>query len=288
MAALWDHNSSGIPFPTVYGNKGERVISDELSLRPFGLQSEDLTIDFEHTPRPWLETAILNCCTIDEDGNKPSRDFFWNLDVSKRTECLFAITSLSEPTQQISVDLRCLNSECLEEMELEFSMQEIASIQKQAGEHKTFNVKIGDKHFTLRKPTGFDQLNWLTHSYADEIAAARAMINTLLPDDQHILLNQEKNRGNEWLQTVNQAMEEMDPLVNFHLKTSCPVCEQKHDYYIDFGEICLQKLRDAQSRLIELVHILAFHYHWNEQEIFALPSWRIERHLRLIEREERR
>lgn len=288
MAALWDYNRSGIPFPIVYGDKGEHVISDELSLRPFGLQAEDLTIDFEGTPRPWLETAILNCCTVDDNGNKPPLDFFWNLDVSKRTECLLAVTSLSEPTRQICVDLRCLNAECQEALELDFSMEEIAGIQKQGEAHKTCKVTIGDRRFTLRRPTGIDQINWLTHSYADEIAAAGAMINTLLPDDQQILFDQEKNGGKEWLQPLNQVMEEMDPLVNFHLKTSCPVCEQKHDYYIDFGEICLQKLRDAQNRLIEQIHTLAFHYHWNEQEIFALPPWRLKRHLSLIEREERR
>ena len=288
MAALWNQNRPCMPFPIVYGNKGERVVSDGLSLRPFGLKAEDLTIDFEHTPRPWLEISILSCCTADHDGNTPSNEFFWNLDVSKRLECLLAVVSLSEPSPQIAVDLRCLNAECLEELELDFSMEEIAGIQKQGEAHNTFNIKIGDKDFTLRRPTGFDQINWLTHSYEDEIAAAWAMIKSLLPDDQHILLDQEKNRGNEWLQTINQAMEEMDPLTNFHLKTSCPVCEHRYDYDIDFGKICLQTLRDAQDRLIERVHTLAFHYHWNDQEIFALPSWRLERHLRLIEREERR
>lgn len=287
MAALADH-SAVIPFPQVYEDKGEQSISDELWLRPFGFRQEDLAIDFEHAPRPWLETQILACCTTDKTGNRPADDFFWNLDVSKRTECLLAVTSLAEPSRQIDVDLRCQNPECLEEMELEFSMQEFAGIQNQVGDSQTFDVKIGDKHFTLRRPTGSDQLNWLTHFYGDEIAAARAIVNTLLADDQKILLNQEKNHTNEWIQTIDHAMEEMDPLVNLHLKTSCPSCDKEYDYYIDFGEICLQKLRATQNSLIEKVHILAFHYHWNEQEIFALPSWRLERHLRLIEREERR
>lgn len=288
MAALWDQNRPGVPFPIVYGNKGERLVSDGLSLRPFGSKAEDLTIDFEHPPRPWLEISILRCCTTDDDGNTPSNDFFWNLDVSKRLECLLAVVSLSEPSRQIAVDLRCLNAECLEALELEFSMQEIAGIQKLGEAHNTFKVDIGGKHVTLRKPTGLDQINWRANSYADESAAAWAMIKFLLPDDQHILLDQEKKRGNAWLQTVNQVMEEMDPLTNFHLKTNCPVCEHRYDYAIDFGKICLQKLRDAQNRLIERVHTLAFHYHWNDQEIFALPSWRLERHLRLIEREEKR
>ena len=287
MAVLLKHFSPTIPFPEIYGNKGERAISDQFSLRPFGLQAEDLTIDFEHAPRPWLETAILECCTIANDGYGPARDFFWNLDVGKRTECLFAVASLSEPSREINVDLRCRNPECLEDLELAFSLQEIAGIQNSAEGYETVDVEIEDKHFSLRRPTGSDQLNWLTHFHADEIAATRMMITSLLPDDQQTLFDREIIHNHEWLQTINRAMEAMDPLVSFHLKTSCPSCDKQYDYHIDFGETCLQKLRTAQDRLIEMVHILAFHYHWNEQEVFALPPWRLERYLRLIEREER-
>lgn len=288
MAVLLEHIGPTIPFPEVHGTKGERAISDEFSLRPFGLQTEDLTIDFEHAPRPWLETAILECCTIAKDGNKPARDFFWDLDVGKRTECLLAITSLSEPSREINVDLRCRNPECLEDLELAFSIQEIVGIQNPAEGYETVDVEIDDKHFSLRRPTGSDQLNWLTHSYADEITATRMVITSLLPDDQQILFDHENNHTHEWLQTINQAMEEKDPLVSFHLKTCCPSCDKQYDYYIDFGEICLKKLRAAQDRLIEFVHSLAFHYHWNEQEVFALPPWRLERYLRLIEREDKK
>ena len=287
MTVLLDH-SVVIPFPQIDGNKGGRSVSEELWLCPFGFGAEDLAIDFEHTPRPWLETQILACCTTDKIGNRPADDFLWNLDVSKRTECLIAITSLAEPSRQIDVDLHCQNSECLEEMELELSIEDIASIQSLAEAHETIDVEIGDTHFSLRKPTGVDQLKWLTDSYTDEFAAAQAMVSTLLPEDQQISIDQENNHNNKWLQIIDDAMEMMDPLVNFHLKTSCPSCEKKYDYYIDLGEICLQKLHTAQDRLIEMVHTLAFHYHWNEQEIFALPFWRLQRHLRLIEREERK
>lgn len=287
MAVLFDH-SSVIPFPQLDGNQGEQSISDELCLHPFGFRAEDLSIDFQHTPRPWLETQILKCCTTDKTGNKPEDDFFWNLDVSKRTECLLAITSLTEPSRQIDIDLRCRNPECLEEMEMEFSMQDVASIQSVAEDNAGADVEIEDKHFSLRKPTGADQLMWLSGSYQDEIAAALTMVNTLLPEDQQISIIQENNQHNEWLQPINEAMEKMDPLVNFHLDISCTSCEEKDDYPIDLGEICLQKLQAAQNRLIEMVHTLAFHYHWNDQEIFALPPWRLQRHLHLIEREEAR
>lgn len=280
-----ENNKQLFPFPTCGRSKEEQLLANELYLRPFGVNAEDLTIDFQNTPRPWLETQVLACCTLDKAGNKLADDFFWNLDLSKRTECLLAVTSLLKSSQQFDVDLRCRNPECLEDLEVEFTMQDIAHIQGLAETHQSIEVEINNKLLSLRKPKGSDQLKWLSGSYPDESAATQYMINTLLPEDQQLTLHQQDKQNNEWLETINDAMVEMDPLVNFHLKTSCPCCEKKDDYDIDFGEICLQELRAAQNRLIETVHTLAFHYHWNDQEIFALPNWRLQRHLRLVERE---
>lgn len=276
------NQSSSIPFPGIAWNTDEQSTSNKLWLRPFGFRAEDLAIDFEHTPRPWLETQILACCTADKAGNKPADEFFWKLEVSKRTECLLVITDLTEPSEKMTVDLRCQNPECHEEMEIDFSRQELARIQNLAEGDESIAVEINKQLLTLRKPAGYDQLNWLSCSYPDEYAVAQAMINSLLPEDQKISLHLQDNQNNDWLQTINDAMEKMDPLVNFHLKTRCPSCEEKYDYDIDFGEICLQKLQSAQNRLIETVHTLTLHYHWNDQEIFALPPWRLQRHLSLI------
>ena len=254
-----------------------------LQLRPFGYCEEDLAIDFKNTPRPSLETQIITCCATDKAGNKLSEDFIWRLDVGKRIECLFAITVLDMPSEQLDVDLRCQNSDCSEELEVGFSFQDIQGFLDQIETGETVKIDLGDKWLALRKPTGFDQLNWLSESYTDEFTATRTMINSLVAEGEQIRIDQPVNTN--WLETVDRAMTELDPLVNFHLTINCPVCGQQYDYDIDFGEICLRQLSAAQTRLIEKVHSLAFHYHWNEREIFALPPWRLQRYLNLIERE---
>ncbi len=263
--------------------KSDQGATNELQLRPFGHQAEDLAVDFNNTPRPNLETQIIACCATDEAGNKLSEDSVWHLDVSKRIECLFVITVLDKPSEQLDVDLRCQTPGCLEELEVSFSIQDIAGFLDQVEAVDSVNVDLGERRLTLRKPTGFDQLKWLSESYADEVTAARTMIDSLVQEDRQIRLDQPDDT--DWLKTIDEAMAGLDPLVNFRLKTNCPVCGKRCHYDIDFGEICLRQLSAAQTRLIEWVHTLAFHYHWNEREIFALPPWRLQRHLNLIDRE---
>jgi len=287
MAVLLDQSSS-IPFPQIVGNADEQSTSNKLWLRPFGFRAEDLAIDFDHTARPWLEIQILACCTTDKAGHNPEEGFFWKLGLSQRTECLLAITSLAHSSRQINVDLRCQNSKCHEEMEVEFSMQDIANIQNSSEQNESIAVEINHQLFSLRKPKGSDQLKWLSDSYRGESSAAQYMINSLLPEEQQLTFHPQGEQNSDWLQNINDAMQAMDPLVNFRINTSCPSCEKQYAYDIDFGEICLQKLQSAQNRLIETVHTLAFYYHWNDQDIFALPPWRLQRHLSLIEQESKR
>jgi hypothetical protein len=55
-----------------------------------------------------------------------------------------------------------------------------------------------------------------------------------------------------------------------------------NDIAIDLCEVALTTLRRLQRQLIVMVHRLASHYHWSEQEIFAVPHWRRKEYLELI------
>ncbi len=279
------HTVLSVPFPQIQGEQQTEAIVQGLRLYPFGYGAESLAIDFEHTLRPWLETGILQCCASDEAGQTPPENFFWSLDVSNRTECLLAIASLAESSGTIAIDMRCQNAECLEEMEIEISPDDVAGIQRKAADNANADVVIDGQPVTLRRPTGNDQRHWLSQSYSDDFSAAATIINSLLPEGQAIPINPDSNSNKQKLQTIEEAMEAMDPLVNFHLDLRCPVCGSTSDYFIDLGEICLRKLQQAQNRLVEMIHTLAFSYHWTEQDIFSLPPWRRHRYLSLIEQE---
>ncbi len=278
-----ERHSYLVPFPQI-SDRAKHSVSD-LSIRPFGFFRNDLDIDFNQKLRPFLITQILHCCTRDANGEAPDQAFFWELTIDKRIECLLIIATAGG-ISNLSIRLRCLNQSCRQEMEVEISRDELANLRYRTDNIDHFMIQVGDISLPIRRPTGCDQLEWLKRSFTDEEAAIKAMIRTLMLDKGSIPLDKEDQVPDEWVQTINNAMAEFDPLVNFNLLAHCPYCETESRYEIDLEEILLRRLHRAQQRLFEVVHRLAVHYHWSEPQIFSVPSWRRSHYLSLIEKEE--
>lgn len=252
-----------------------------LALRPFGQYESDLNVDFDRMPRPVLVTHLLECCTRDARNEKVDQSLFWHLPVGKRIECLLTLL-LSGTGSQIPVAFRCPNATCGEESEIEISIGEVAALQEEAYATDRVEVPLESGVLALRRPTGSDQLAWLKSNFTDERAALNDMVRTLRLNRTEDANVREYTLRNGWLDRIEEAMEEHDPLVNFKLRVKCPSCESDHLVMIDLEEISLRGLRQAQLRLLASVHRLAAHYHWSEQQIFAVPSWRRAHYLSLI------
>jgi hypothetical protein len=65
----------------------------------------------------------------------------------------------------------------------------------------------------------------------------------------------------------------------------CPTCRAGIEMVIDPFALLARELRMGGDRLLAEVHALAFHYHWPESEILALPRPRRWRYLELLSRE---
>jgi hypothetical protein len=65
----------------------------------------------------------------------------------------------------------------------------------------------------------------------------------------------------------------------------CPTCVAHLELVIDPFALLARELRLGGDRLFAEVHALAFHYHWPESEILALPRPRRWRYLELLGRE---
>jgi hypothetical protein len=256
----------------------------ELSVRPFGWWTEDLQIDFHQTRRPQLETQILECCISNKEGTKLDRSFFWNLEIGKRTEYLLVLATLPN-NSQFGVNLRCSNLECQEQMEIELPLSVLIDLQHQS-ENKNPEISYKNEKFSLRRPTGNDQLAWLEQIFSDESSAIAEILQTLLPAERKSLFQGGYSQDRDWIQRLNQVMEESDPLVNFSLQVNCPYCNNQNLQDFDLGAWALQQLYEAQQQLLITIHRLAWHYHWSESEILAMPPWRRSHYLALINREE--
>ncbi len=114
-------------------------------------------------------------------------------------------------------------------------------------------------------------------AFSNEFEAAAAIIGRLAVDAGAI----DRVTAGE-IEAIGMAMEEADPLINFHCRIDCGECGQSTDKTIDLFETALDMLRRAQRRLVLSVHRIASKYHWNEQDIFAVPEWRRQQYLVLI------
>ena len=276
-----------MPFPRIPDSMGAKYSHNDLSLRPFGLFESDLEVDFHQKIYPHVVTQILACCTRDKNGDTPDQTFFWNLTIGKRIECLLTIVTLGD-VSDITVRLCCLNKACQQQIEIEVSMEELANLQHQIENRGYFDIRLDNEVLSIRRPTGGDQLEWLKGSFPDENVAVKVMIQTLIVNNKKDSSNQESNISEKWVKSINDAMEELDPLVNFNLLAQCPYCGKENQYEIDLEEFSLRKLHEAQLSLLETVHRLAIYYHWSEQQIFSIPPWRRSHYLSLIEKEEDR
>lgn len=248
------------------------MFGSDLTLRRFGIYESDLNIDFS-TARPFLVTEILDCCISDAQGQPIDRGFFWDLTVGARTECLLRLAATGDEAE-IPLTLRCPNRACGRELEIELGVSEISELQQQAVNDEA--IFVGE--LRLRRPTGNDQLAWLGRSFEVESEALRQMLCTLVV---------EGTPSRESLEEIGRVMDEHDPLVNFTVRVQCPDCEQESVCEIDLEDVSLNRLRQAQLRLLAAVHRLAAHYHWSEEEIFKVPHWRRDYYLGLLEREKR-
>lgn len=258
------------------------VMGGDVTLRPFGLYESDLNIDFIQTQRPFLVTEILDCCAKDT-SREIAPEFFWNLTVGKRIECLLKLAAADAGTA-IPFTFLCPNDGCSQELEIEIDVAEIADLQAEAYKLERVPVEFENRSMALRRPTASDQLGWLKCNFPDQQMATKAMVRTLLVEPVAAIEADVQAIPDELIPIVQAAMEEHDPLINFNLLVRCFSCDEENRIEIDMEEFSLRRLQQAQLRLLATVHRLASHYHWSEQEIFSVPYWRRARYLSLIEK----
>src|SRR6266576_1829359 len=160
-------NSLTVPYPPLPQALEPRREAPRLRLRRFGTQAEDLDVNFA-SDRPNLITDLLACCTLPQ----VDRDLLWDLPVGKRIECLLLLISL-EGVEEMDVDLYC--SRCGLRYEVSLTLQELLESGRCANREEV-EVRVATAVRRFRRPTGRDQLTWLTQIYSDEESCAAAMI----------------------------------------------------------------------------------------------------------------
>ncbi len=277
-------SSSPLGFPVVPASLAVAFgVSLPLGYRRYGLGLEDLEIDFQQPLRPQIETDILAACTRDAQGHRLNPEFFWRWGVSDRTAGLLSVVAL-ELGPTLALTVTCPS--CQQVMEVAIALDALHQLQPEVAQ-EVATVSLNQQDLQVRRPTGQDQLTWLTQAAQGDPPDLQTMLHSLLvtQHSEESLSDSLPEDLNPVLPALNQALDDLDPLVNFSLAVTCPHCGQLAQPEIDLGAWALRSLRRVQQRLIETVHRLACRYHWSEREILALPQWRRDRYLVLIDRE---
>ncbi|OQX18476.1 MAG: hypothetical protein BWK76_07415 [Desulfobulbaceae bacterium A2] len=274
-----------VPFPAARATGEDDCRWHGLSLRAFGQQAQDRDMDFDQTPRPWLETQILASCTLDGHDGFPDEDFFWQMELGHRLQCLVQIAALSEENGRLHVEMRCPRTDCRLEMELDLAPDELLHMWQTTPSRPTVDVPIAGRLVRLRHPRGRDQRAWLQRTFVTSGEATLAMLETLMLDEHDETPWTDGMPDAETLTTIGAALAAADPRLNFSLRVTCPDCGQTESHSLDLGTLALSRLRQAQGRLLHTIHALASHYHWSEAQILAIPPWRRARYLALIQQE---
>jgi hypothetical protein len=273
-----------LSFPRIPENGGGYA-TDDLALRPFGYYESDLNVDFHEPRRPFLVTELLECCTRTVRGERVRPEFFWQLTVGKRIECLLILATVGGD-RHISSTFRCPNELCGEELEVEIAIDEVAATQREADASEPIEAPIANgRTIGLRRPTANDQREWLHTRFPDEASVVETMLRSLVVDGSQAA---QVEHSSELIPMLESALDAHDPLVNFVVTVKCSACGSESLLPIDLEEFSLQRLREAQLRLLASVHLLAATYHWSEPQIFNVPYWRRARYLNLIEKEKSR
>jgi hypothetical protein len=274
-----------LPLATATRHRDEAFDTDAGSLRPFGWSREDLEVDFELEDRPRLVTQILSACLSRPDGSPLACEHVWNLTVSRRIEYLLHLAALSGGFTG-RVRLRCPQVECRQSLEIDLPITEIIAVQRKAEKQDRLDWGQEPNILRFRRPTGDDQRGWQKRSFANIAQARAAIVQSLLVaanETGPIVENLIGLPPAEFADTIENSLEDFDPLVAFSVRVCCPQCSVETDLQVDLEALALTELKRIQIESFHNIHRLASAYHWSEAEILCLSSDRRTRYLTLIE-----
>ena len=229
-------------------------------MRRFGDHATDLELDFASDQANEAVTDLLRACTVGSDGAGVDVDLLGELSLGDRLAALLALAGGFDGAP-LRASMRCIS--CGEQLEALLPVSELLAYHEKAAAARV-SVQLGEALVSLRVPTARDLARW-----GDGVSLER-MVRELVSDDNSL----PEPLPPDLLTSIERALAEVDPLVDFKLNTACPECGTSALYELDLQALALSRLRRERAELVANVHRLASAYHWSEAEILAVPPAR--------------
>ncbi|MEM9446428.1 MAG: hypothetical protein AAGA18_13875 [Verrucomicrobiota bacterium] len=240
-----------------------------LQLRPYGEVASDLDLMFSAEPSYKLAIELLVKCSDPwELGQKQRRLFFQSMEVGERIVLLFQLLKM-HGIHETDYQLQCKEPSCRESIEFPLSFHRLSEKQRRSAKEKTLRVENteGGQSLSIRRPTGLDQAAWMNRGFVKLEQILKSLI-----------VHVEGQEDDTWIfskmDEISTKLEDFDPLVAYQVQTICPCCNYEAVYPVKLEAMALKKIKAFQSELLGSVHELASRYHWSEETILKMPSWR--------------
>jgi hypothetical protein len=131
-----------------------------------------------------------------------------------------------------------------------------------------FRVTAGETEVECRMPT--PRMTEQAADVTDVVAACLGM---------------DRDSAAPWVDAVEEALAQRDPLGQIVIVGACVECGEKLEAEFDLKSAWVSRIQRAVRRLVADIHTLATHYHWTEEDIMRIPEMRRRAYLDLCDAE---
>jgi hypothetical protein len=185
---------------------------------------------------------------------------------------------------RVSLIPRCPNSACGALADLDLSIRELAP-EKAEPTPEVLELSIDGSSVLLREPIGAD--DELFEGVADRKRASDELWSRLIVafDGQPIDASSFSALAPGTRQKIALELAEKSSGPELAYLARCPECQAVMEVLIDPFSLLFREISRSADRIYAEVHTFAFHYHWTEQEVLALPRARRWKYLELLRRQ---
>ena len=237
----------------------------DAELRPLTGEDEAWLLDLGGSPLPARRTTLLLHRCLERLGPLAPvpLEAVRRLPIGDREALLLHLRRLMFGETMPCV-LRCPTPGCGERMDLDLRVSDLLVPPAAPGQER-HETELDGCRIRFRLPTGGDQEDAAELARIDPEAAAGLLLRRCVAEPPDGLPSIVAER-------LPVLMAELDPQAELTLELACPACGQGFSMLFDAGSHLFQELLGQGLRLYREVHRLAFHYHWSEREILALPG----------------
>jgi hypothetical protein len=258
-------------------------------LRPLTGHEEELLGSGQSDPAR-ATTLVLSRCLLRLGPLEPvPAEVVRRLLVGDREALLLRLRQLTFG-DLVRADLICPWPQCGEQVSLTFQLGDLPWPEPpvRAPTHtlrlSRADAAAGPVEVTFRLPDGGDQEE-LSSSAATHPAAAlsellRRCVVAVVPEDQGVAELTPASRAE-----IETEMERLAPQLDRCVQTRCAECDRLVLVPFDLHRCFFGELSTDADLLYREVHRLAYHYHWGESEILAMPRPRRHTYLGVLAEE---